>query len=123
MIHTNATSPVRLKPIAKGRAWGGTTFSHWKKFAAPATGELAIGESWEVADLPESIANGCSLVDAGDGAGKTLHELVDLDTPGWMGRARLTAQGRFPLLVKFLDAAEHLSVQVHPDETLSLIHI
>jgi mannose-6-phosphate isomerase len=117
MIPTNATSPVRLKPIAKGRAWGGTTFSQWKKFAAPATGELAIGESWEVADLPESIANGCSLVAAGESAGKTLHELVDLDTPGWMGRARLTAQGRFPLLVKFLDAAQHLSVQVHPDET------
>ena len=112
----NASSPVLLHPIAKGRAWGGTTFARWKKFAAPAPGELAIGESWEVADLPESIANGCSLVAAGAGTGKTLHELIDLDTPSWMGRARLTAQGRFPLLVKFLDAAEHLSVQVHPDE-------
>jgi len=110
-------SPVLLQPIAKGRAWGGTTFTGWKKFTAPAKGELAIGESWEVADLPESIPNGCSRVAAGAGAGKTLHELVNLDTPGWMGRARLTAQGRFPLLVKFLDAAEHLSVQVHPDES------
>ena len=109
----NASSPVLLHPIAKGRAWGGTTFARWKKFAAPAPGELAIGESWEVTDLPESIANGCSLVAAGAGTGKTLHELIDLDTPSWMGRARLTAQGRFPLLVKFLDAAEHLSVRLH----------
>lgn len=111
-----SAGPVQLQPIAKGRAWGGTTFASWNKFTAPAPGELAIGESWEVADLPESIANGCSRVAAGNGVGKSLHELIDLDTPGWMGRARLTAQGRFPLLVKFLDAAEHLSVQVHPDE-------
>ncbi len=122
MPASTCTSPVLLQPLAKGRAWGGTTFARWKKFQAPAAGELAIGESWEVADLPQSIAHGCSRVAAGAGAGKTLHELLDLDTPGWMGRARLTAQGRFPLLVKFLDAAEHLSVQVHPDEAYAAVN-
>ena len=82
-----SAGPVQLQPIAKGRAWGGTTFASWNKFTAPAPGELAIGESWEVADLPESIANGCSRVTAGNGVGKSLHELIDLDTPGWMPRA------------------------------------
>ncbi|MCE9618512.1 MAG: class I mannose-6-phosphate isomerase [Planctomycetes bacterium] len=122
MTSSKPTGPVLLEPIAKGRAWGGKTFVQWSKFKAPAPGQLPIGESWELADLPESIAEGRSRVAAGAGAGKTLHELVDRDTQGWMGRARLTPQGRFPLLVKFLDAAEHLSVQVHPNEEYAAIN-
>jgi mannose-6-phosphate isomerase len=109
-----------LQPIAKGRTWGGATFVQWKKFKPPAADQLPIGESWELADLPESIQDGRSRVASGVGQGKTLHELLDRDTPAWMGRARLTPQGRFPLLVKFLDAAEHLSVQVHPSEAFAL---
>lgn len=103
-------APMLLRPIAKARAWGGTTFATRGTFAAPAAGEPPIGESWELCDLPE----GCSLIEAGWGQGRTLREALRIAERAIMGRAHLSNQSRFPLLVKFLDAAEHLSVQVHP---------
>ena len=107
-------APMLLRPIAKARAWGGGTFVERGKFAAPAAGAAPIGESWELCDLPESVAAGCSEIEAGAFAGRTLREALHHDARAIMGRAHLSAIGRFPLLVKFLDAAEHLSVQVHP---------
>jgi len=108
-------APMLLAPIAKGRAWGGDTFVGWKKFASVHAGALPIGESWELADLPDSIAQGCSQIDAGAFAGSSLREALHANERAIMGRAHLSAEGRFPLLVKFLDAAENLSVQVHPN--------
>ena len=107
-------APMLLRPIAKSRAWGGGTFVRWGKFQAPAAGGAPIGESWELADLPDAVTDGCSVVEAGAFAGRSLREALHSDERGIMGRARLSAQGRFPLLVKFLDAAQNLSVQVHP---------
>jgi mannose-6-phosphate isomerase len=107
-------APMLLAPIAKSRAWGGHTFVQWGKFAAPAAGSAPIGESWELADLPDDVRDGCSGIQAGAFAGRSLREALRADERGIMGRARLSSVGRFPLLVKFLDAAEHLSVQVHP---------
>ena len=110
----DAIAPMLLRPIAKARAWGGRTFVQRGKFASPAAGAAPIGESWELCDLPEQVSDGCSTVEAGSFAGRTLREALVADERAIMGRAHLASTGRFPLLVKFLDAAEHLSVQVHP---------
>lgn len=77
-------------------------------------------------DLPEGEAIGEALVtageasvSAGDGQGRTLQELVDADPDGRLGsRAREAVSGKniFPLLAKLIDAAENLSIQVHPDD-------
>lgn len=107
-------APMLLRPIAKARAWGGRTFVERGMFEAPAVGAQPIGESWELCDLPEGVSDGCSTIEAGAFAGRTLREALHEDERAIMGRAHLSQQGRFPLLVKFLDAAEHLSVQVHP---------
>ena len=109
-----AMGPMLLRPIPKGRAWGGSTFAQWGKFASPAPGQLPIGESWELADLPDTTADGRSPIAAGPCAGLSLREALHAHERAIMGRAHLSAAGRFPMLVKFLDAAEHLSVQVHP---------
>jgi mannose-6-phosphate isomerase len=77
-------------------------------------------------DLPEGekigealVTAGEATVSAGDGAGRTLQELVDEDPDGRLGRrARQAVSGKaiFPLLAKLIDAAENLSIQVHPDD-------
>lgn len=75
-----------------------------------------IGESWEVADLDPSatsVEDPVSRVASGLHAGRTLQELIAADRDGLLGDAP-DLDGRFPLLVKLLDAREHLSVQVHP---------
>lgn len=69
-----------------------------------------IGESWECADLE----SGQSVGTRGLARGKALRQLVEEWGPALLGRAALH-NGRFPLLIKYLDACEDLSVQVHPD--------
>jgi mannose-6-phosphate isomerase len=91
--------PLKFKPIYKRRIWGGQKLRDFFGKDIPA-GEK-IGESWEVADLPEDK----SVIAKGELAGQTLAEAV----------AKYFT-GPFPLLIKFLDAEEILSVQVHPDE-------
>jgi mannose-6-phosphate isomerase len=72
-----------------------------------------IGESWEIADLAPPVEDGVSRVASGPYEGAMLTDLVTTHRTALLGRAR-DVGGRFPLLIKFLDAAEHLSVQVHP---------
>lgn len=104
-----AVYPLILEPILKHRIWGGRRLeSQLRKRLPP--GE-AIGESWEVADLEDDQ----SIVAIGPEKGKTLGQLVRLWGEDLVGRAKLI-DGRFPLLIKFLDAFQPLSVQVHPDQ-------
>ncbi len=104
--------PLVFEPIFKPRIWGGRKLEMLlnKKLPPGAT----IGESWEVVDLEEEQ----SVVAAGPGRGKMLGELVQTWGEDLLGRAKLL-EGRFPLLIKFLDANETLSVQVHPDEAMA----
>src|SRR5690554_4384287 len=98
---------VRMRPLLIEKIWGGRKLhSHFAKDLPPVG---SYGESWEVADLPE----GQSRVDAGLLEGKTLSAVVALWGRDLVGTAAPDAQ-RFPLLVKLLDAADDLSVQVHP---------
>lgn len=112
-------APMLLRPIAKGRAWGGRTFVQHGKFGASDVATLPIGEAWELCDLPDSVADGCSMIEAGACAGMSLRAALRAHERQIMGRAQCSANGRFPLLVKLLDAAEHLSVQVHPSPSFA----
>ncbi|MCH7873090.1 MAG: class I mannose-6-phosphate isomerase, partial [Planctomycetes bacterium] len=104
--------PLIFKPIFKPRIWGGRKLETLLDKSLPA-GEK-IGESWEVADLEDDQ----SIVANGPVAGRGLGELVKDWGTSLIGRAELF-EGRFPLLIKFLDANENLSVQVHPDEAMA----
>ncbi|HBZ96434.1 MAG TPA: mannose-6-phosphate isomerase [Phycisphaerales bacterium] len=112
-------TPLTFAPILKSKVWGGTGLAGFGKDLGTMQ---TVGESWELADLPDSIPEGRSIVAEGLLAGKTLHALLEED-PSWiMGDARLSDQGGFPLLIKYLDARENLSMQVHPDEAWVAAH-
>lgn len=103
-----AVFPLIFEPIFKRRIWGGRRLeSRLRKRLPP--GET-FGESWEVADLEDDQ----SIIAVGPEKGKTLDQLVRLWGEDLVGRTKLI-DGRFPLLIKFLDASQPLSVQVHPD--------
>lgn len=116
-----ALYPLRFQPIYKEKVWGGRTLERLGR-QLPGDEDVAIGESWELADLSQTSASGGgggaerSKVADGALAGRTLHELMLQYGERLMGRLRPTATGDFPLLVKYLDARENLSVQVHPSE-------
>ena len=99
--------PVIFEPIFKPKPWGGRRLA--ALFEKPLPPGEAIGESWELVHLPGNQ----SLVRNGPLAGQALGKLVDRWGTGLLGQAE-AAEGRFPLLIKFLDAQQHLSVQVHP---------
>jgi mannose-6-phosphate isomerase len=101
--------PIIFEPIFKPRVWGGRGLA--ASLNKPLPEGRTIGESWEVVDLEDEQ----SVVAQGPGRGKTLRELVERWGVDLLGGAGLF-EGRFPLLIKFLDAREALSVQVHPDE-------
>jgi len=109
--------PLLFRPILKDKVWGGRALEQFGK-ALPAGQN--IGESWELADLDATSASGGgggsahSIIENGPLAGKTLRDAINLWGSALMGTAKLTPAGAFPLLVKFLDARENLSVQVHP---------
>ncbi len=103
-----AVHPLIFTPLFRPKVWGGRNLERLLAKRLPPN--EPIGESWECADLDE----GQSVVAAGPLTGRTLHQLVEEWGTDLLGRAPL-AGGRFPLLIKFLDAVQPLSVQVHPD--------
>lgn len=108
-----------FEPIYKEKVWGGRALERLGK-ALPAGKN--IGESWELADLPESVPDGRSVIANGPLAGKTIHEALADHRDTVLGAARPAMDGAFPLLIKYLDARENLSVQVHPDEAYVEAH-
>jgi mannose-6-phosphate isomerase len=99
--------PLKFRPIFKQRIWGGRKLR--EVFGKELPARQRIGESWELADLPEDksvIANGAL-------AGQTIHRVIEEHAKEIMGDANF--KGGFPLLIKLLDCQEILSVQVHPD--------
>ncbi|MEK6642857.1 MAG: type I phosphomannose isomerase catalytic subunit [Planctomycetota bacterium] len=103
------TCPLIFNPIFRPKVWGGRRLADLLGKNLPGTD--AIGESWECADL----TGGVSVVACGPAIGQTLHQLVTDWGPDLLGRTK-TVDGRFPLLIKFLDAAQPLSIQVHPSD-------
>lgn len=104
--------PLIFEPIYKPKIWGGDRIFTF--FDRPRPGDQPIGESWELADLEEDK----SLVASGPARGQTLARLIADWGGALMGHVSLF-EGRFPLLIKFLDARDSLSVQVHPNEAVA----
>jgi len=102
--------PYTFAPIYKEKIWGGRNLE--RLFSRRLAPGKAIGESWELADLVE----GTSVVSNGSEAGRTLTELTQQLGADLLGAAEAVGEGRFPLLLKLLDANDILSLQVHPDE-------
>jgi mannose-6-phosphate isomerase len=99
--------PFKLRAIYKQRIWGGQKLREFFGKDIP-EGER-IGESWELADLPDDK----SVIANGEFEGRTLAEVVGRYPKEITGKRNCS--GPFPLLIKFLDAEDVLSVQVHPD--------
>ncbi len=104
--------PLTFDPIFKPKIWGGRKLQSLLGKSLPA--DVPIGESWEIADLEDDQ----SVVSDGPAKGKTIHEMMDLWGDDLLGAAA-PFEGRFPLLIKYLDANEMLSVQVHPDKAMA----
>lgn len=96
-----------MRPMWVPKVWGGRGLATHLGKALPDDGQ-SYGESWEVADLPE----GQSTILNGPWAGAPLRDVVEAWGVDLYGDKHHC--GRFPLLVKFLDARDDLSVQVHP---------
>lgn len=104
--------PLTFDPIFKERIWGGWRMEELFNKRLPP--HVAIGESWEVADRDDSA----SKVNNGPLAGKTLSWIMKNHGAELMGEAQ-APDGRFPLLVKILDARDKLSLQVHPPANIA----
>lgn len=106
--------PLTFNPIYKTKIWGSNkcnTILH----KADAPSEFC-GESWEIS----GIENDCSIVANGELAGNTLNELIDIYMDELVGTKVLDKYDHeFPLLLKFLDVNDLLSLQVHPNDTLA----
>ena len=100
----------RFLPIYQERIWGGRAFE--SVFGRRLPREGAFGESWEVVDREDA----CTELEGGPLGGWNLHRVWTELAQEVFGTGSTDSQ-RFPLLVKFLDARESLSVQVHPRET------
>lgn len=115
--------PFTLAPVLVEKPWGGRRL---ERFGKDLPGDVMIGESWEVADLPDQVApmvrDPRSRVAAGPLAGMSLRSVIEAAGEELLGPVPPTSEGRFPLLVKLLDAREHLSIQVHPHEGYVATH-
>jgi mannose-6-phosphate isomerase len=99
--------PLTFLPILKDRVWGGRRLHElYRKQLPPA---IPVGESWEISDRVGDI----NIVANGAFAGRDLHWLIEHLGADLLNGAELQ-HGRFPLLIKILDASDKLSLQVHP---------
>lgn len=103
----------KFNPILKTTIWGGDRIAPYKGIDTSLSG---VGESWELS----GVEGDESIVAAGPDAGLTLPQLIDRHGAALMGRRNYAKFGnRFPLLIKFIDARDDLSVQVHPDDAMA----
>lgn len=105
--------PLQFEPILKERIWGGTKLKSYLN--KPITSEIT-GESWEIS----TVENDVSIVANGYFKGKSLNELIAEFPAEILGSKVYSAFGKqFPLLFKYLDAREDLSIQLHPNDELA----
>jgi mannose-6-phosphate isomerase len=105
--------PLVFKPIIKERIWGGTKLRDI--LHKPIVSDIS-GESWELSTVPGDV----SVVTNGALEGTDLNAVVALNPEAVLGKKVVAQFGeQFPLLFKFLDAREDLSIQVHPNDTLA----
>lgn len=102
--------PLKFKPILKQTIWGGDRIIPFKHLNENLPN---VGESWEISGVPGNE----SVVANGEFRGKTLRELINIFREELVGESVYKRFfTTFPLLIKFIDARQDLSIQVHPDD-------
>jgi mannose-6-phosphate isomerase len=105
--------PLKFKPILKNIIWGGDEIAKFKKLDREETG---VGESWEISAVEDNI----SVIENGKFANIPLDVLIDEAKEKLVGKKNFDKFGnKFPLLIKFIDARDDLSIQVHPDDKMA----
>lgn len=103
----------KFQPYFKSVLWGGEKIAQYKGIS---TDQKQIGESWEIS----GIQGRESVVSEGDDSGLTIIELIRKYKGDLVGNAIYEKYGdTFPILVKFIDAKQDLSLQVHPNDTIA----
>lgn len=107
--------PLKFEKILKEKVWGGRKFDALLNIPLPT--EDNYGESWEIS----SHGNGMSVVQNGKFRGQTLMDLINQYGNELLGDDVTSRyNGKFPLLIKYLDINDKLSVQVHPSDDYAL---
>ena len=107
--------PLTFKPILKSVIWGCSQICPFKGITPT---EEGVGESWELSHVDDNF----SVVAEGELANKSLDELIKEYGKELVGGKVMERFGsRFPLLIKFIDARDNLSIQVHPDDELAKV--
>ena len=105
--------PLKFQPILKERLWGGTKLKD--VLSKPIESDIT-GESWELSTVKGDV----SIVANGDLAGISLQELIDENPESFLGKSVVERFGKdFPILIKFIDAKQDLSIQLHPNDELA----
>ncbi len=106
--------PLTFEPLLKEIIWGGQDI---RPFKGLEPSNEKIGESWEISHVDDNY----SVVANGELKGKNLDELLRTYGARLVGKHVIERfPERFPLLIKFIDAQDNLSIQVHPDDTLGM---
>lgn len=105
-------SILKLKPSCKDYLWGGNRLK--REYGKEYDGEV-LAETWELSCHPD----GPSYITNGPYAGKTLQQYIDAEGKDVLG-SHCRRFRDFPILIKFIDAKDNLSVQVHPDDRYAL---
>lgn len=107
--------PLKFKKTLVKKVWGGRKFNTVLNMELP--DDNLYGESWEVS----SHKGGLSYIENGEYAGKTLVEVIEQNKEEILGKEIVERfKGEFPLLIKYLDINDRLSVQVHPSDEYAL---
>ena len=105
--------PLKFEPILKQTLWGGDKIIPFKHLNSDLKG---VGENWEISGVEDNE----SVVANGPDKGLTLADMVRKYREELVGEANYARFGnKFPLLIKFIDAKQHLSIQVHPADDLA----
>ena len=105
--------PLKFEPILKERLWGGTKLK--EVLGKPIENDIT-GESWELSGVKGDI----SVVANGPLAGTSLQEIIDQMPEELLGKGVVERFGKdFPILIKFIDAKQDLSIQLHPNDALA----
>jgi len=106
--------PLKFEHIYKGKIWGGDKIKNILK--RDDLTDSKCGESWEISAIEGNV----SVVSNGHLAGNSLQEIIEVYMDELVGGKVYESYGiEFPLLIKFLDTTDNLSIQVHPDDILS----
>lgn len=106
--------PLKFESVLKEKVWGGSALA--TRYNKKSTGSNHIGESWELSAITDDL----SVISNGFLAGNNIEELIEVYMGDITGDQIYEKFGNeFPLLIKFIEAQEDLSIQVHPDNELA----